>query len=120
LFRRTWQSPSNAHAYRLYVVNDPARTSSVALSFLAVFAAISEALDYDRFFEALSSYFAVSFAIRAFAASRCRHQRSPRFYTDFLSSVEAWGSFFSADFVAAFAAPSSAEPATIAHGKTLS
>jgi hypothetical protein len=22
-FRRTWQSPSNAHAYRLYFVNDP-------------------------------------------------------------------------------------------------
>jgi hypothetical protein len=55
LFRRTWQSPSNAHAYRLYVVNDPARTSSVALSFLAVFAAISEALDYDRFFRVPSN-----------------------------------------------------------------
>jgi hypothetical protein len=23
LFRRTWQSPSNAHAYRLYVFNEP-------------------------------------------------------------------------------------------------
>jgi hypothetical protein len=46
-------SPSNAHAYRLYVFNEPARTSSRFLqalpSFLANPAAISEALDYDRF-----------------------------------------------------------------------
>jgi hypothetical protein len=52
-------------------------------SFLAVFAAISEALDYDRFFRVPSNFFAASFAIRAFASSRCRHQRSLRFYTDF-------------------------------------
>ena len=44
-----------------------ARASSFAPSFLANSAAISEALDYDRFFEALSScFFAVSIAIRAF------------------------------------------------------
>jgi hypothetical protein len=42
-------SPSNAHAYRLYVVNDPRLDSSFALSSLAAFAAISEAFDYDRF-----------------------------------------------------------------------
>jgi hypothetical protein len=57
LFRRTWQSPSNAHAYRLYVVNEPRSHSSFAPSFPANPAAISEALDYDRFFEALSSCF---------------------------------------------------------------
>jgi hypothetical protein len=57
LFRRTWQSPSNAHAYRLYVVNDPCSIQPLAPPFLAAFAAISEAFDYDRFFEALSSCF---------------------------------------------------------------
>jgi hypothetical protein len=57
LFRRTWQSPSNAHAYRLYIFNEPARSSGFAPSLLANPAAISEAFDYDRFFEALSSCF---------------------------------------------------------------
>ncbi|MCG2591615.1 hypothetical protein LZ009_02330 [Ramlibacter sp. XY19] len=42
-------SPSNAHAYRLYVFNEPARITSFALRLLANPAAISEALDYDRF-----------------------------------------------------------------------
>jgi len=55
LFRRTWQSPSNAHAYRLYVFNEPARSSSFAPSFLANLAAISEAFDYDSFYEDLSN-----------------------------------------------------------------
>ena len=49
MFRRTWQSPSNAHAYRLYIFNEPASKASVAPPSLAVSAAISEALDYDRF-----------------------------------------------------------------------
>jgi hypothetical protein len=49
LFRRTWQSPSNAHAYRLYIFNEPARPGSFSPPSLAASAAISEALDYDRF-----------------------------------------------------------------------
>ncbi|HEX7889399.1 MAG TPA: hypothetical protein VF522_08580, partial [Ramlibacter sp.] len=67
LFRRTWQSPSNAHAYRLYVVNDPRiDQQALHLPFFAVFAAISEALDYAVFFRDRSTLFAVSFAIRFF------------------------------------------------------
>ena len=54
MFRRTWQSPSNAHAYRLYVVNEPARSQRLRF-LLAVSAAISEALDYDRFRRDLSN-----------------------------------------------------------------
>jgi hypothetical protein len=62
----------------------PGSSSSFAPSLLPVSAAISEALDYDRFFEALSSCFLLfSLAIRAGCASRWRLQRSPRFYTDF-------------------------------------
>jgi hypothetical protein len=49
LFRRTWQSPSNAHAYRLYVFNEPGWTSALRLCFLPDIAAISEALYSDSF-----------------------------------------------------------------------
>ena len=34
-FRRTWQSPSNAHAYRLYVVNEPLSLNVASLLRLA-------------------------------------------------------------------------------------
>jgi hypothetical protein len=50
-FRRTWQSPSNAHAYRLYFVNDPSRFQQGANPiFLSHPAAISEALQYNTLF----------------------------------------------------------------------
>jgi hypothetical protein len=56
LFRRTWQSPSNAHAYRLYVVNDPRYSNPAHRRLLSLnLAAISEALYYDRFFKVLSN-----------------------------------------------------------------
>ncbi|MDM0042854.1 hypothetical protein QTH91_00005, partial [Variovorax dokdonensis] len=51
-FRRTWQFASNAHAYRLYIFNDPTQNSS----FRARLAAISEALDYRTDFKDLSNF----------------------------------------------------------------
>jgi hypothetical protein len=60
-----------------------ARSSSVAPSALAVPAAISEALDYDRFLRGPSTHLLLSSAFRFCFAIRFRHQRSPRFYTDF-------------------------------------
>jgi hypothetical protein len=57
LFRRTWQSPSNAHAYRLYIFNEPGAEFSVSLPSFAVFAAISEALYSNSFLKDLSTFF---------------------------------------------------------------
>jgi hypothetical protein len=48
-------SPSNAHAYRLYIFNEPARFSSSRHPLLANLAAISEAFDYHTGFEDLST-----------------------------------------------------------------
>src|SRR6476661_5697255 len=48
-FRRTWQSPSNAHAYRLYVVSEPSLLNVASLLRLACPAAISEAHDHNSF-----------------------------------------------------------------------
>jgi hypothetical protein len=57
-FRRTWQSPSNAHAYRLYFVNDPSRfQQGINLIFFSHHAAISEALQYTSDFVLQSTYF---------------------------------------------------------------
>jgi hypothetical protein len=70
-------SPSNAHAYRLYIFNDPRLESSFALSSLAVFTAISEAFDYDRFFEALSSYFCCCFCEPRFALQSASSSAKP-------------------------------------------
>ncbi|WP_460894957.1 hypothetical protein, partial [Ramlibacter monticola] len=52
-------SPSNAHAYRLYVVNDPRQDPPVHCAALSLpnLAAISEALDYDRVLRGLSTLF---------------------------------------------------------------
>ena len=55
MFRRTWQSPSNAHAYRLYVVKEPCGIDSTWRLVLACLAAMSEALNYGRFYEVLSN-----------------------------------------------------------------
>src|SRR4030095_9718661 len=61
LFRRTWQSRHQTPTLiGCMLLTNPARTSSFAPSLLAHPAAISEALDYDRFFEALSSCFLLS------------------------------------------------------------
>ncbi len=57
-FRRTWQSPSNAHAYRLYVVNEPCCLPSRLAPRFACFAAMSEAFNYGSFFRGLSTRFA--------------------------------------------------------------
>jgi hypothetical protein len=55
LFRRTWQSPSNAHAYRLYVFNEPRSNFGFAPSVYCLLAAISEALYSDIFYKGLST-----------------------------------------------------------------
>ena len=55
LFRVRWQSPSNAHAYRLYVFNDLAVLSSTRYLLPLHPAAISGALDYDTVFGLLAS-----------------------------------------------------------------
>jgi hypothetical protein len=54
-FRRTWQSPSNAHAYRLYVVNDPLCNHQTYRLSLRL-AVISEALNYDMLSKDLSIF----------------------------------------------------------------
>jgi len=80
-----WQSPSNAHAYRLYIFNDHQHR---AYRFVVFFAAISEAFDYYTVFEELSNF--LNFFINPakqpdqlktqanLSISTRRFQRSPR------------------------------------------
>jgi hypothetical protein len=80
--KRTWQSPSNAHAYRLYVVNEPALALRLALNSTA----ISRALDYDtllkdlstlRVFQSQSTSFGSSPSCRELLASVCLGRSLP-------------------------------------------
>ncbi|MGV3569193.1 MAG: hypothetical protein ACO1PB_01245, partial [Ramlibacter sp.] len=64
LFRRTWQSPSNAHAYRLYIFKEPRSAQPSVLPLrLACLTAISEAFDCRTVFEELSKLFCFPLAL---------------------------------------------------------
>jgi len=62
-------SPSNAHAYRLYVFNDPSQ--AIFRSFLALSAAISGAFNYDTVNNTLSN-------LQVFRPARPAHSPPPQ------------------------------------------
>jgi hypothetical protein len=87
---------SNAHAYRLYVFKDPSQEADqnrarrrAFFSFLAAFAAISEALNYDTFLKDRSTFFFLPTQLAApFGLARC-FQQSLRSYHDFCKPRQA-------------------------------
>ena len=91
MFRRTWQSPSNAHAYRLYVVNEPLQEHpALRLAFLptplrsakpSIMTDFEEACQplrsADLLTQALQPWLAMSAKTHILARFSRSHQHSP-------------------------------------------